>query len=79
MAMLQRKSGVLQRAAKLKRGGSMQSIDTNGTDFGIPATPESPGPSPISRKKLEDFLSTHISEEPTPQGLSAPIFPSEAE
>lgn len=79
MAMLQRKSGVLQRAAKLKRGGSMQSIDTNGTDFGIPATPESPGPSPISRKKLEDFLSTHISEEPTPQGLSAPIYPSEAE
>ena len=29
---------VLQRAAKLKRGGCMQSIDTNGTDFGIPAT-----------------------------------------
>lgn len=78
MAMLQRKSGVLQRAAKLKRGGSMQSIDTNGTDFGIPATPESPGP-PISRKSLEEFLPKHISEEPTPQGRSAPIFPSEAE
>lgn len=77
MAMLQRKSGLMmQPKSKLKRGGSMQSIETIGSAFGVPASPE--GDQSPMKQKMEDFIPAHISEEPAPQGAATPIFPSEA-
>jgi len=80
LAMLQRKSGLMmQPKSKLKRGGSMQSIETNGSAFGVPASPASPdGDRSPMKQKMEDFIPAHISEEPAPQGAVTQFYPSEA-